>query len=249
MIFQGLLLESPDFKLSGVGAVDMLGAQLNGEFELSLSRELSASMRAENSRAGELFWNGSNQQVEVPFSLEGPFTAPSPRVDWNSVVETAIRGRAEDEIRKYLVRQLGGGGEREPQTRTTPPETLVPSETASANRGTTEPSSGLEIELSKIGWGGSFLLPDLEMEGALHGAGIEHAEVSVVDSRGTEIQRDRLTDVERFMARVADRSERVSIRWKYEVDGKKLLGVRFPVSVRITAYDTDGRKTEQVVED
>jgi hypothetical protein len=50
------------------------------------------------------------------------------------------------------------------------------------------------------------------------------------------------------MARVADRSERVSIRWKYEVDGKKLLGVRFPVSVRITAYDTDGRKTEQVVE-
>ncbi|HXV75955.1 MAG TPA: AsmA family protein, partial [Candidatus Polarisedimenticolaceae bacterium] len=93
MRFDGLLLDSPDFRLTGVGDVDLLGAVLDGDFELSMSPELSASMRAEKSRAAQLFWNASESRVELPFSLEGPFTAPSPRVDWNAVAETAIKGR------------------------------------------------------------------------------------------------------------------------------------------------------------
>ena len=244
MLFDGLLLDSPDFKLQGVGAVDLLTATLNGDFKLNLSRQLSALMRAESSRAGELFWNASSRQVEVPISLAGPFNAPSPSVDWSAVANTAIKGRAEDEIRKYLAKQLGVKTEEEPAPAAAPTATAAPATPAA----TATPTADLSVELSKIGWGGSFLLPDLEIEGLVHGAQIDRSEVFVLDSRGAEIRHDRLGDVDRFLSRVAERNVRQSIRWKYEVDGKKLLGVQFPVTIRVVVYDANGASSEQVVQ-
>ena len=123
------------------------------------------------------------------------------------------------------------------------PERAPARSTASAT-----PTGSLSVELSKVGWGGSFLLPDLEIEGLVHGVLIDRSEVIVVDSRGAEIRHDRLGDVDRFLARVAERSDHQSIRWKYEVDGKKLLGVKFPVTVRVVVYDATGASSEQVVE-
>jgi uncharacterized protein involved in outer membrane biogenesis len=242
MLFNGLLLDSPDFKLQGVGAVDLLNASLNGDFQLKLSRQLSASMRAENSRAGELFWNGSSRQVEVPFSLAGPFTSPAPRVDWNSVAQTALKGRAEDEIRNYLVKQLGGKTEDEPAP--APQKAVAPAQAAS----TAAPTENLAVEISKFDWGGAFLAPDLRVEGLVHGALIDRSEVIVIDSRGSEIRHDRLGDVDRFVAGSSGRTDRVSIRWKYEVDGKKLLLVKFPVTIRVIVYDKKGASSEKVAQ-
>jgi hypothetical protein len=247
MLFDGLLLESPDFKLQGVGAVDLLTASLNGDFKLNLSRQLSALMRAESSRAGELFWNASSRQVEVPISLTGPFNAPSPSVDWSAVANTAIKGRAVDEVRKYLAKQLGVKTEEDPPP---PEQALAPAPEKAPARSTAPatPTDNLSVKFSKVGWGGSFLLPDLEIEGLVHGALIDRTEVIVIDSRGAEIRHDRLGDVDRFLARVAERGDRQSIRWKYEVDGKKLLGVKFPVTVRVVVYDANGASSDQVVE-
>jgi uncharacterized protein involved in outer membrane biogenesis len=249
MLFNGLLLDSADFKLQGVGAVDLLSASLNGDFQLQLSRELSASMRAESSRAGELFWNGSSRQVEVPFSLAGPFTAPSPRVDWNAVAQTALKGRAEDEIRNYLVKQLGGGTEEAPapppqQAIAPTPEPVVEAAPAQAAV-PAEPAGNLAVEISKVDWGGAFLAPDLRIEGVVHGTQIDRSEVFVIDSRGTEIRHDRLGAVDRFVAGGSGGTDRVSIRWKYEVDGKKLLLVKFPLTVRVIVYDTKGTSSEK----
>jgi len=241
MLFDGLLLDSPDFKLQGVGAVDLLDASLDGDFKLNLSRQLSASMRTESSRAGELFWNASSRQVEVPFSLAGPFNAPSPSVDWNAVANTAIKGRAEDEIRKYLAKQLGVETEEEPPP---PQQAVAPTQSAV----TPAPTGSLSVEFGKVGWGGSVLLPDLEIEGLVHGALIDRTEAVVVDSRGAEIRNDRLGDVDRFLARVSGSTDRLSIPWKYEVDGKRLLSAKFPVTVRIVVYDTNGASSEKVIE-
>jgi uncharacterized protein involved in outer membrane biogenesis len=241
MLFDGLLLDSPDFKLQGVGAVDLLDASLDGNFKLNLSRQLSASMRAESSRAGELFWNASSRQVEVPFSLAGPFNAPSPSVDWNAVANTAIKGRAEDEILKYLAKQLGVRTQEEPPP---PQQPVAPTQSAAP----TAPTGRLSVEFGKVGWGGSVLLPDLEIEGLVHGALIDRTEAVVVDSRGAEIRHDRLGDVDRFLARVSGSTDRLSIPWKYEVDGKRLLSAKFPVTVRVVVYDTNGASSEKVIE-
>ncbi|HXV75706.1 MAG TPA: hypothetical protein VD788_05250, partial [Candidatus Polarisedimenticolaceae bacterium] len=128
------------------------------------------------------------------------------------------------------------------------PDRLAPGEAPTPPAEPATGASGLAVELSKIGWGGSMLLPDLRMEGSVHGAKIARAEVRVVDARGNEIQRDRLQDVERFLARVADRDEPMSIRFTYEVDGKRMVLAKYPVSVHVTAYDTDGGTSEKVVE-
>jgi hypothetical protein len=250
MLFDGLLLDSPDFKLQGAGAVDLLNASLKGDFRLQLSRQLSALMRAESSRAGELFWNGSSRQVEVPFSLAGPFTEPSPSVDWNAVAQTALKGRAEDEIRKYLVEQLGGKTEEEAAPAPAPQQALTPTPESDPEKAPTQasdsdaPTETLAVEISKVDWGGGFLAPDLEVEGLVHGALIDRTEVFVMDSRGAEIRHDRLGDVDRFVASSSGRTDRVSIRWKYEVDGKKLLFAEFPVTVRVIVYDANGASSE-----
>ncbi len=82
----------------------------------------------------------------------------------------------------------------------------------------------------------------------MHGALIDRAEVTVVDSRGVKIRQDRLGDVDRVVAGSSGRTDRLTIPWKYEVDGKKLLLAKFPVTLRVVVYDTKGASSEQVVE-
>jgi hypothetical protein len=244
MRFEELILESPDFKLDGDGVVDLLGAALDGEFRLSLSRQLSASMRAENSRAGQLFWNAGTRSVEMPFTLAGPFTAPRPGIDWGSVAETAIRGRAEDEVRNLIAERLGLRT-NEPKRQPAPtPELKAITRT---NR-PAQTATGLSAQISGSDWGGAFLAPDLELQGSVRGAGIDRAELSVVDARGIAIRkRDRLRDIDKFFEATPDRQNQHSIRWAYEIDGKNLLLAKFPVTVTVVVYDTRGASTKTAV--
>src|SRR6185503_18946106 len=56
MRFDPLLLQSADYTLRAAGAVDLVRAALDGRGAMTFSPELSELMRAEGSRAAELFW-------------------------------------------------------------------------------------------------------------------------------------------------------------------------------------------------
>jgi hypothetical protein len=244
MRFKELILESPDFKLNGDGVVNLLGASLDGEFRLNLSQQLSASMHAENSRAGQLFWNARTRSVEMPFTLEGPFTAPKPGIDWGSVADTAIRGRAEDEVRNLIAERLGL---RTDEPKPEPLPTPEPKAITRTNR-PPQTATGLSAQISGTDWGGAFLAPDLELEGSVRGAGIDRAELSVIDARGIAIREgDRLRDIDKFFETTPNRQSQHSIRWVYEIDGKKLLLAKFPLTVTVVVYDTTGASTKTAV--
>jgi len=253
MQIDSLVVESEDFRLQGAGAIDMLGATMDGDFRLSLSSELSASMRAESSRAGKLLWNPRTHRVEVPFSLSGPFRAPMPSVDWGQIAETAVKGRAEEEIHRYLSKKLGLERKDEspppveptapaPSQLQAPPPPVEPAPIRAA-------SGGLIVKIENTDWRGPLLAPDLRVQGSVHGASIARAEVSVIDSRGVEIRRnDRLRDVDDVVARAAKGASRLSIPWKYELDGKRVLLARFPITLRVVVYDTSGTSAETSIE-
>jgi uncharacterized protein involved in outer membrane biogenesis len=249
MQIDSLVVESPDFRLQGVGAVDMLSATLDGDFRLSLSPELSASMRAESSRAGRLLWNPRTQRVEVPFALSGPFSMPKPSVDWGQIAETAVKSRAEEGVRDYLSKKLGVDKKDES---TPPPEPTAPTPAQlhaqappASPAPTRDPSDGLSVKIAETDWRGSLLAPDLRVQGSVRGVSIERAEVSVVDSRGVQIRRaDRLSDVDEIVARAAKVKTVMSIPWKYELDGKKALLARFPITLRVVVYDKTGASAE-----
>jgi AsmA protein len=253
MQIDSLVVESDDFRLQGAGLVDMLEAIMDGDFQLSLSPELSASMRAESSRAGKLLWNSRTRRVEVPFSLSGPFQAPMPSVDWGQIAETAVQSRAEDEIRNFLTKKLGKEKKDEspPPVEPTVPEPAQLQAQAEAVKSApaSPPVDGLIVKIENTDWRGSLLAPDLRVEGSVHGSSIERAELSVIDSRGVEIRRnDRLRDVDDVVARAAKGASRMSIPWKYELDGKRVLLARFPITLRVVVYDTSGASVETSVE-
>jgi uncharacterized protein involved in outer membrane biogenesis len=257
MGFDDLVVESPYFSLQGTGSVDMLGAALDGDFRLFLSSELSQSMRAESSRAGKLFWNPRSRRVEVPFRLAGPFAAPSPSVDWEAVADAALRGKAEEEIQDWIGDRLGLSRDEEPEPTPSAVKTETKASTAAGDdtgggkkpEGAPAAASGLRVEITKAGMGGNFLAPDLKVEGKVHGARLDRAEVTVIDARGQEVRRaDRLRHVDEFLGKSGDRNARHSIQWWYEADGKSIVGARYPLSVTVVVYDTAGGTAEARVQ-
>ena len=81
------------------------------------------------------------------------------------------------------------------------------------------------------------------------GASVDRAEVTVVDARGLKIREaDRIGDVDLFLAAVQDRSQQLTIPWRFEVDGKKLVLASFPVTVTIVVFDTTGGRAEVAFE-
>ena len=78
---------------------------------------------------------------------------------------------------------------------------------------------------------------------------ISHASVVVTDARGRELMRDaRLNEVDRYFADGADRAAEVSIPWNSTVDGKKIAGASSPFVIRVTVFDTEGRRSETRIE-
>jgi hypothetical protein len=111
MRFDPIVLESADYTLRGAGAVDLVRAALDGKGAMSFSPELSALMRAEGSRAAELFWSEAADRaagadgghVSLPLSLRGLLSEPGAMVDW----ESAVRSYAERRVGRELERQVG----------------------------------------------------------------------------------------------------------------------------------------------
>lgn len=172
MQLQELSLDSPDFRIEGEGEVDLLQALVLGEFRLTLSQAISASMRSEESKAGRLFWNAKTQRVELPFTLSGPFGAPSAAIDFESAARAAVR----DELGEQLLNRLGVR-EKAPA-----PATKVAADAAST--------------FTRVDWSGSLLARDLEIEGKLKTQDIASAELTVTDAKGRQVARVPLSQVD-----------------------------------------------------
>jgi hypothetical protein len=116
MRFAPLVLQSADYTLRGEGAVDLVAAALDGKGAMSFSPELSALMRAEGSRAAELFWSeaqgdsGAKEgagQVNLPLSVRGVLGDPSALVDWQSAARTYAERRLGHEVERQVGKILG----------------------------------------------------------------------------------------------------------------------------------------------
>ncbi len=276
-----LVLESPDLYLKGGAAANLLTASMQAVLQVIFSRELSQSMRAEGSRAASVFWDGKRDQVNLPLTLSGPFTAPAPGIDWSAAAGQLVERKVQEKLKAELGGRLGGllGGSKEasasggapggredqgtaagtpPMPASTPgagaappspPAAAPASEGASPSASgpapaaapeTDSPPGGPTAEITKVSWGGPLLARDLRVEGVVRGAGVAAAAATVADAGGRTLHEGPLPEVAAHLAGGADPAAEAAIRWSLEVDGKKLLVARFPLTLTVTVTATDG---------
>jgi hypothetical protein len=246
MQLDNILFRSPDFGLTGNGVVDLLTNTLDGEFRLSLSPEISALMRAEDSRAGRLFWNSRTKRVELPFTLSGPANAPRPGINFESIA----KDRAKEELRDLISDRLGlkqDEPETPPPTQSVAPPGGEASDSAGAPAERTHPE--LTIEFTGTQWRGSFLARDLQISGKVSGPNIDRASFVLIDAQGRRIDdEDRIESIDTYLASAGDRSAKASIDWRVLVDGKRLLAADYPVTATVTVHNKAGESAQSSIQ-
>jgi uncharacterized protein involved in outer membrane biogenesis len=241
MQFQDLTVEAPAFALRGDGTVNLLDEQLRGTLAIVFSEQVSASMRDEGSRAGAVFFNPESGRVEFPFTLSGPYTAPSAGVDWKGALGSVAKRAGTRELRGILEDKLGL---KQDAPAAEPSELGGAGDGAAPGASATGPG-GLAVEISRADWSGSLLLQDLKLQGTVRGSGIDRASLEAVDASGAALLRvDRLKDVEAYLVTAADRQAPAEIRWKAKVDGKKIAMAKMPVTVVVRVYNGAGDSVE-----
>jgi hypothetical protein len=116
MRFASLVLQSADYTLRGEGAVDLVRSALDGRAAMTFSPELSELMRAEGSRAAELFWTEAQRDgatsehtghVSLPLSVRGVLGDPDALVDWQSAARSYAERRVGRDVERGLGKLLG----------------------------------------------------------------------------------------------------------------------------------------------
>ena len=260
LAFRDMQLTAPEFSLQGAGVIDMLAASLEGQFLAAFATDVSSTMRAEGSRAASVFWNSGTERVEMPFGLRGPVAGPQPIIEWKKIAGDALKRKMGDELKRLL-----GGKRRGTQETTTAPEATPPAGGEPATGGTpgdasslgpggvTEPAAapppgpalsfGATIDAPR--WSSSFLAPSLKLSGTLRGEEVERASLLVRDANGLPVLRvDRMPAVEELGRAAADPERPAEARWQTEVDGKKLLVAKYPLTVVVTVTGAGGQTTE-----
>ncbi len=230
--FEELLLDSPDFALSGKGLADLLSSALEGDFRIAFSKELSELMRLDDSRAAEVFWDPQSAKVAMPLALRGSLESPTATVDWGAAVGTYAKRRATEGLLDLLSEALGGEDRRPAE-----PPPPAPQPPAGDMR-------DLGGEITGARWSGSVLFQDLKLDGIVRGYDVEWASLEAVDDAGRVIRRwDRLGQVDAYLA-TADPAAFAEIRWQARIDGKDLATARLPLTLRLTVKDRGGRRVE-----
>ncbi len=239
-----LSLRSADLNMDGEASVDLQQATLDGTFQLAFSDALSRSMRAEGSRAAQVFWDSRTELVSLPLGLSGPFDAPVPAIDWGTAVKRAATGRVQDELRSRLGGLLGGGDEKENDKGRASREGEAEAETApqpQESATSANPSASVGVRIRSLSWSGSLLARDLEVEGKVRAENMDRGVLLVTDASGREVAREDLRHIGRYFRKSgADPSSRVTIEWNVTVDSDQLSDARFPLTVKVEVFDTAG---------
>ena len=243
--FDSVLLQSTAFDLTGTGTVDMISSVMNGAFQIQFSPQVSAWMKQESSRAAELFWDSGSDRVVLPLGLSGPLDGARASVDWGAAAEGVARRRIERELGGVLGNLLGGSRNDEPDedAESSPDEAAVAPTVQAAPRArrADAPSGRFALEVTRTGWGGSFLAQDFKIQCRVKGTDVERAVMTAVDAGGREVTKKTVD----LAARLADAGE---ASFEVRVDGKKLVLAGYPVTVTLTAFAADSETAELVLE-
>ncbi len=229
--------------------LDLISSVLNGDFQIQFSPEVSTWMKQEGSRAAELFWDSRSGRVIVPLGLSGPFDSARASVDWTSAAREMVQRTVEKELAGLIGGALGGSQTNPNGEAGDQPRGQSSSETdarsarigepavAPEERRRESPSGSVVIEVTKTGWGGSFLAQDFKIEGRVSGSGVKRVWMTAVDASGGEIEKKDVTN----FAQTPGENTRT---FKTRADGKSLVLADFPVTVRLTAVGADGGTAE-----
>ena len=245
---ENVLIESPALDLRGQGVVDLLSQGLAGNLDIAFSREVSDLMKAEGSRAGEVFWNSSSDRVEFPFELSGTLAEPSAGVDWGAAAQTYAKREAEGYLKGLLAEKLGvatdensadtGGVERAAEPDSVAPQRSATTETRSG-------PGGLEVKITEIEWSGSFLMQDLRFKGEIRGERLDYGTLVVTDANGVELKHiEKVRSVEKWLEQASDKTAMAVVKWSSKIDGKKIATATPPFTITMTAFNTDGASAE-----
>jgi len=232
-----LSMTSPDLDMIGGGALDIRAATIDIAGQIVLSETISKAMVEEKSRAVDYFWDTARGRVNLPVTMSGPVSGPSPSIDWGSAggnlarrkLEEAVRGKLKDQgILGALGERLGKMPEAAPPARSSSPPPIRVA------------SSELGVIVQEQGFSGNPLLPDLKIRGTLNGLEISGATVRVTDESGRVVHEESLAQKLSKYYTNHDRAAPAAINFRVDVDGKRLLGVKGALRVAITVTDAKG---------
>ncbi|MFQ5719542.1 MAG: AsmA family protein [Acidobacteriota bacterium] len=230
-------LVTPEIAIDGDASLDLLAATLGGNLDVVFSETLSRTMRAENSRAASTFWDPALGRVHLPMTLSGPLDAPVPGIDWGDATTRLARRKVAGRVGGTLGKLIGG--------RTASPPEAAPTPAADTPSGGDATGSTLRAEITSASWSRSLLKQDLKLAGRVLGAGITTARLQVSDDSGRVIRSvDPLPEVSAFLAAAGDPASPAAIGWSHEIDGKKLLLARFPLTVTLTVAGAGGQQSQ-----
>ncbi|MFQ5671406.1 MAG: AsmA-like C-terminal region-containing protein, partial [Acidobacteriota bacterium] len=249
-----LRLDSPDLNIKGKTSINLMDETLDGKFRVLLSQDLSRSMRQEQSRAAEMFWDARAGRVDVPLTLAESYAAPTPNIDWQTATHNLARNKGREALKSRLGKfgaLLDRGGESRPAPAPEPPA-AADSLAGMAGSSGTATSSGtpvsLRVTIRRTRWSGNIFLKNLVVQGRTEGSEVDHLTAEITDASGKRLQAfDRLAAVPLEQAASAATSSAIRT-WEFKVDGKRLVGADDPFTVRVVAYSTTGTTAEITTE-
>ena len=230
-----LRLVSPDIDLTDDGTLDMLAGRLAIEGRVIFSEAISQAMVDEGSRAVDVFWDDAIGRVSLPLKLAGPVDAPMPDIDWNSAGGRLARNKIEEALRRKGLGDLFGSGSKGPEkseaANTPDPGALV---------GEGDPGP-LDVSIQRKEFSGNLLAPDLKIRGTLRGTNITEASLEVLDRDGRQVHETSLMkQVSAAVAAAADAGQAAGIKFKVDVEGRKLVQAGRKLAFAIKLKDESG---------
>lgn len=239
-----LRLVSGDLDLTDDGTLDMLAGTLEVEGRIIFSEAISQAMVDEGSRAVDAFWDSSIARVSLPLKLAGPVSAPMPVIEWGAVRESLARNKIEEALRKRGLGDLLGGGSKAPARTESAAKTQDAGEVVERSGPGAVPEGGatvpLDASIQRKEFSGNLLAPDLKIRGSLRGAKITAASLEVLDRDGRQVHEASLMKEVRDFYATVDPAAPSDIKFRVEVDGKKLVKAGHKVAVAIKLQDEAG---------
>lgn len=260
-------LLAPDADIETDGTATFASKALDFDSVIAFSRQLSEQMRAEGSRAAQIFWDDRQGRVVLPARISGRVGDIKASIDWSAAGSQILRGGGlgailggsgsggpsgdsgslggSNPLGGLLGDLLGGSnsGSSSQQSAPEAPEASGANQSQAA-QGT---SRGLSASIEQARMGGNFLSPDLRLRATLHGERLSHAVVIVSTPEGRELVREERAferEVDDYLAS-ASRDSAASIPVRLNVDASR-LGGSGPFVVSVQAVDDRGRTGDAV---
>lgn len=248
--FDDARLVAPDADIGGAGSARLITKDLDADAVITFSQALSEQMRAEGSRAADVFWDARSGRVVLPARLSGAPGSMKATIDWGAALSQVLRRRVSD---------LGGGGGSGDSGSGAAPGLLdvllgggsgrqrsdgSAREAAPAREPAREVSASPDVRVDSARMGGSVLAPSLKLKATLSGARLSHGVVIVTGPGGREVAReDRAFEQQVrdfYAAAPRDAPAEIQVKLSFGLDRLGGLG---PFTVSIVAVDEDGRES------